>query len=199
MEITQEQARDELNEIELTIERTRKKIASGSMGPIVMVWGVVWMLGYFAMYLFEPRGGEPSQYPHFSLILTIIWMVLIMTGVGTSYFIGAVKSATRSPSSRRMGWFWFFLFIYADLWMVLLWPWNHYQMHAFAAVLVMFAYIVMGLWFDSILLWVGLAVTSLIMVGFYVFLFKPTFWLWMAVLVGGSLAGTGFYIRRAWR
>ena len=63
MDMTKDQARDELNEIEHTIEGARKKIASSSMGPIVMVWGVIWMLGYFAIFLFEPRTGDPKQRP----------------------------------------------------------------------------------------------------------------------------------------
>ena len=199
MDISREDAKESLEQIQSIISRTRKIIASGSVSPLLIVWGAVWVVGYLAMYIFTPRPAEPPKYPNFSLILTIIWAVLILVGIATSFIFGAIKSPTKSPHNKRFGFFWFFLFIFADIYLVLLWPWNNYQMHAFVAVLVMFAYVIMGLWFDRFLLWLGLATTALIVVGFYLFLFQPAFWLWMAAMGGGTLLVTGLYIRKAWR
>ena len=199
MDLSKEEAQDSLNQIEAVFARTRKAIASGSASALLILWGAIWVAGYLSIYAFTPRAAEAPEYPRFSLILTIIWAVLILIGVVDSWIIGVRKSPTKSPHNQRLGFFWFFLFVYANVWLVLLWPWNHYQMQAFVAALVMFAYVVMGLWFDRFLLWLGLAVTTLIVLGYFLFLFQPTFWLWMAVMGGGTLMTTGLYIRKAWR
>ena len=63
----------------------------------------------------------------------------------------------------------------------------------------MFMYVVMGLWAGRLLFWLGVVMTLLIVSGFFLFYLQPAFWLWLAVLGGGTLAGTGLYIRKAWR
>ncbi|MHC4618242.1 MAG: hypothetical protein ACYTEQ_10870, partial [Planctomycetota bacterium] len=63
----------------------------------------------------------------------------------------------------------------------------------------MFAYVVTGFWVDRVLLWLGVVVTLVILFCFYLFLSHPAFWLSMALLGGGTLAGTGLYIRLRWR
>jgi hypothetical protein len=68
---------------------------------------------------------------------------------------------------------------------------------AIQATIPMFAYVVMGLWLDHFILWIGLAVTALTLVG--LFFLQPYFWLWMAVTGGGMLLGTGLYIRYQWK
>lgn len=60
----------------------------------------------------------------------------------------------------------------------------------------MFAYVVMGLWTDRFLMWLGLFVTATALAGY--FLVNPYFCLWMAVTGGGALMVTGLYIRHRW-
>jgi len=61
---------------------------------------------------------------------------------------------------------------------------------AYSALVCMFGYVVAGIWFDIYLLWVGLVIATLILVG--LFFFPAIFWWWFAVFGGGSLIGTGF-------
>ncbi len=70
-------------------------------------------------------------------------------------------------------------------------------LYAYTCLVAMQAYVVAGLWTDSYLLYLGLAITALILVG--LFLFPAIFWWWMAVFGGGSLIATGFYVRHSWR
>jgi hypothetical protein len=58
-------------------------------------------------------------------------------------------------------------------------------------------YVVAGLWTDSYLLWVGVLVSVLVILG--LFCFPGIFWLWMAVFGGGTLIASGFYVRHFWR
>lgn len=69
--------------------------------------------------------------------------------------------------------------------------------YAYTCLVVMQTYVVAGLWTDRYLLWVGLLITALILVGY--FLLPGIFWLWMAGFGGGTLVATGFYIRHFWR
>ncbi|HVU35856.1 MAG TPA: hypothetical protein VHE61_20620 [Opitutaceae bacterium] len=71
------------------------------------------------------------------------------------------------------------------------------HLYAYIGLVFMQWYVIAGLWMDSYLLWLGLAVTVLILVGLFVF--PGIFWLWMAVFGGGSLVLTGFYVRHFWR
>ena len=57
-------------------------------------------------------------------------------------------------------------------------------------------YIVGGIWFDNYLLWVGLAVTALILAGF---LLMPGFFWGSTILCGAVLVASGFHVRYFWR
>jgi len=70
-------------------------------------------------------------------------------------------------------------------------------LYAYTCLVVMQAYVVAGLWTDSYLLWTGIVISALILIGLFVF--PAIFWIWMAVFGGGSLVATGFYVRHSWR
>ncbi|HEX2099244.1 MAG TPA: hypothetical protein VHF69_01195, partial [Candidatus Synoicihabitans sp.] len=70
-------------------------------------------------------------------------------------------------------------------------------LYAYFCLITMFGYIVAGLWTDTYLTWVGVFISALILVGFFVF--PGIFWVWMATTTGSTLVLTGFYVRYAWR
>ena len=143
------------------------------------------------------------------------WVWFIVTpaaGLFTVYM--ARRHAAVRPTGRTRGegwrvfWFWCLLFGYVSAWITLLMPfikiesWEeaariNIHMGAFHAMIPMFAFVVMGLWQRNFMVWIGLLITALILVG--VFLLEPYFWLWMAVTGGGTLIGTGLVIRFLWR
>jgi len=63
-------------------------------------------------------------------------------------------------------------------------------------VLWMQLYVVAGIWFDNYLLWIGLAVTALVVA---TFLIVPAFFWALTLLCGVMLLGSGFYVRYFWR
>ncbi len=205
MEITQKQAHDELNEIELTIERTRKKIASGSTAPCLILWGVIWFAAYvftYVSYSFERQSFHFQLAQRVSIgihISGLCWLVLIPIGFIATWIISVRKSPIRSTGDRRWFLCWLIWFGYLFLWIAFFGGSNEYQISAFAASSAMFMYVMTGFWFDKVLFWLGLAVTVLIAFCFFRFNCQPIFWIWMAILGGGALAGTGIYIQRAWR
>jgi hypothetical protein len=205
MDVSKDDAQYYLEQIHEIFGDTKKKIAAGSTAPLLIIWGAIWFIAYIGTYV-----GYLLEFKSYCFRLTsrisigihpsgLCWMVLVAIGIVASWIFGVRRAPVKSPHNKRFGLNWLILFIYAILWLTLLWPWNEYQINAFMASIPMFAYVVMGLWADRVLLWLGIVVTLLIIIGFFLFHFQPAFWLWMAILGGGALAGTGLYIRKAWR
>lgn len=205
MDISKEDAKDSLEQIETTIEQTRRRIAAGSTGPCLILWGAIWFAAYMVTYV--TYFGEHQSW-HFQLaervsigihVSGVCWLILSPIGMIATIVIMSRKSPTRSAGDWRWFLCWVIWFGYLFLWTAFFGRSNEYQISAFAASTAMFMFVMTGLWFDKVLFRLGLAVTVLIAFCFFKFNCQPIFWIWMAVLGGGSLAGTGFYIRRTWR
>ena len=195
MNISKEEARESLSAVQNTVERTKKAIAGGGGDSLFIVWGVIWFLGYMCMQMLPP-------------VAVWIWLGLVVSGIVISVVVVKVRTPVRSPVDKRIFWFWWVLFAYAGLWLGLLLPfvkvsgreesaafWKHWG--AIAATVPMFAYVVTGLWLEHFIIWIGLAVTGIAILG--LFLLQPYFWVWMAFAGGGTLIGTGIFIRYRWR
>jgi|SRR5579884_340466 len=199
MNISKKEAQESLDDIQSVTEQTRKAIAYGACSAMLILWGVIWMIGY-SITQFSPN------YAGFA------WMGLIPIGAVACWILGVRnQSSHHSANAARIGAFWLVLFGYAALWLVLLHPtnlpsgaeWAHFQpindrqISAFFATVPMFAYVVGGLWFGRFFVWLGALVTVMTVLGFY--LLPNLFYLWMAFIGGGSLLVAGLYIRNRWR
>jgi hypothetical protein len=199
MNISKQEAQDSLNEIQSAVEQTRRAIAHGVASSLLILWGVIWVIGYSGTQFFPAKGG-------------LMWMPLVFIGAISSWIFGARhRSSVHSANSARIGIFWLVLFAYAGIWLTLLhstklpsgveWanyqPTNDRQIGAFFATVPMFAYVVGGLWLDRFFVWLGGIVTVLTLIGF--FALPAWFNLWMAFTGGGSLILAGFFIRKHWK
>ena len=64
-------------------------------------------------------------------------------------------------------------------------PTSGEQASTLVVTFIMFSYVVVGLWMERVLLWVGLLTTAMTLIGYFVF---PGYYnLWMAFLGGGHL------------
>jgi hypothetical protein len=190
--ITKEEAFFALEEIDRIGRQMRRTIAAGSMAPMLILWGVIWILG-FAAEQFIPRAFR-------------LWLVLDLVGIAASFLLGACsrKSPVKGASPGRIGLSWLILFGYAVLWSFLLQsgrahygPFLERKVALLWVTVCMFAYVVMGLWLDRFLLWLGAMITVAALVGFF---FVPNyFFLWIAVAGGGSLVVSGVFIRKFWK
>lgn len=151
------------------------------------LWGVVWI----AMSLVAHFGGERAM-------PLMPWV----SGAGTlgSVLIGYLQNAqVRSRPDRR-----FFGVLATVIGFAALLPLMFHVSHvssemifAYTALIVAQAYVISGLWFDTYLVWFGLLLAVLILLGLLVFV--SIFWLWIAVCTGGAYIATGFYVRYFWR
>lgn len=197
--ISKSEAQLALDEINSAIDITRKAIACGPAAPILMLWGLIWVIGYSITH-FAPR------------FTGMAWMVLVLIGALSSWWLGVkVQSPVKSPHDAKIGIFWLVLFAYAIGWLFLLapgelpqgqeWvtrhPFDDKQVGAFFATVPMFAYVVGGIWLSRFFVGLGLFVTLLTFLGYY--LLNDYFNLWMAFTGGGSLFLAGLYMRKYWR
>ncbi len=189
MTISKEEAQQALVDIESTMRSTRRAIANGAASPRLILWGFIWIIGYAGAQFFPAKMG-------------LIWIVL--GGVG-ALLTARIRRPTQTPHGPKIGFFWLTLFAYAFFWFFLLFRPDPgvsdlatmNRITAFFATVPMFAYVVGGLWFGRFFTILGLAVTALTMLGFW--LLPNWFHLWMAFTGGGSLIGSGLYIRLRWK
>ena len=194
MDISKQEAQDSLEQIQTVVNHTRKTIAASYDSVLLIMWGLIWILGFLGTHFFLEW-------------VWLIWMGLSGIGcIATLVFSWRqFRSANpiKVPATEKIGWrifwFWSLLFVYMFVWLSILKPRHGIQLSAFMCTAVMFAYVVTGLWFRSYhMLWLGLAVTCTTLVGFY--LIPPGYYcLWMAPTGGGAILGTGLYTRFFWK
>lgn len=186
MDLTRQEAQQALAEIEAVRRQARRAVAYGGAPYFLMLWGVVWFLGFLGSQFLPP---ETSGWT---------WLALAGAAVPATFVIGArLGRRVRSPIGARLGLFWLALLAYALLWLYLARPIDGALMSLLIVTFAMFGYVVMGLWLGGGIGWLGLAVTALALLGY--FGLRPYYGLWMALVGGGALFGSGLYILRRWR
>jgi hypothetical protein len=185
MNVTPDEAQASLAEVENIVARTRLALASTRCGPMLVVWGIIWMIGYSGTQFFPAKAG-------------LLWAVLDCAGfAATIALVRSSPSRGDSALGRKIGLAWLALCVYSVVWAFILRPFNWQFFGAYPAAVAMFGYVVMGIWFGGFLLSLGLTVTALALAGI---LFLPD-WLnlWMGVTAGGSLVAAGVHIQTRWK
>jgi len=181
MDVSADEASEALGDIKRTQAEARKALSDGPAGLILILWGCIWAVAYLGGHFLRER-------------CVWLWLGLNIVGIaGTFAIMWPGRSRTRTSYDRSIGFFWLFLFAYGFLWLVLLAPIRGNQIGAFVPTLVMFAYVVLGLFFWRYLLWIGLITTALTVAGY--FLLPAYFYIWMAFVGGGSLIVPGIHLR----
>jgi len=196
-----EEARAALAEVDRVLTQTRLAIAQGPSAPLLILWGVIWMIADLTTQFYPPA-------------MQWLWLLLDLVGIFGSWWLATrhrVQVKRPSGWGWRIGAFWGILFFYSSLWLWLLvpghWPqtaqqWNDFwpmykRISAYGHTIPMFAYVVGGLWLGRFFVWLGLLVTALVLIGFcYV---PDYFFLWLAATGGGSLVISGVFIRKFWK
>ncbi len=194
MDITQEDARESLNQVQDISVRMRRAIASNHASGLLILWGSIWSIASIGTHFRHEWAGY-------------IWTVLDVVGVvGTILIVRSrlqIANIKRIGQAKKIVWrifgLWAALFVYMGIWLYMLKPDNGMQMNAFICTACMFAYIVIGLWFEGyFMVWLGLAVTGVVLAGLYL-VPHGYYSLWTAVFGGGTVLGVGLYIRKFWK
>jgi hypothetical protein len=186
MQLSPEEAARALSAIQTSRETMRSAIRAYRGHYHLWLWGTIWIA--MAM-LVEFRG--------FAGIRMLPWLSL--AGVAGSSVLGFLQSRQiRTPVDKRFIGVLAAVVLFAALCpQVLGATAGNQAVFAYIGLVTMLCYVISGIWFDTYLLWLGLVMAVLILVG--LFCFAGIFWWWIAVFGGGPLIVTGFYIRFFWR
>lgn len=189
--ITPEEAAEALRLIEASRAAFRSAIRTYRGYQHLWLWGGVWIAQCLYLQLATVRSG---------------WLVNSLTAAGVtgSLLIGRHQAHLRQAIDRR------FLAALGTIvgFAVVAWPLvlsghrplppgPNEMIFAYCALVAMQCYVLTGIWFDNHLLWVGLLVSVVIILGYLFFL--AWFWWWMAIFAGGTLVASGFYIHQRWK
>lgn len=189
MNVSPTEAQEALAAIETMVRKTKRAISSSGAYAFLIIWGVIWLLGFLSSHFIQPE------------IAGYIWMVLDIIGGLLSAIVGArmnqnIRSPSAVASGKRIGWFWLLLFLYCIAAIGVTWPIDGKKIAMFIILFVMVGWIAMGLLLSFTSTWLGLAITALALIGY--FLLPDIFYLWMAILGGGGMIALGIYIRKRW-
>jgi hypothetical protein len=181
MPITQIEAQDALRDIQRTGRASATARGYQQASPHLIVWGVIWALGYGLTYA-RPQYG-------------LVWPVLVVIGTVASFWAGW---KSKPAESRDYDWRYaatalaVFLFVVAVF--AVMPPQSVKQLCAFFPILVALFYSLIGIWLRAPrMLVAGIVVAVLTLAGY--FLLAPYFPLWMAVVGGGALILGGVWLR----
>ena len=196
MSISLDDAKASLKQVEATMDASRTLASYAATDLIILTWGVIWFVGFLSDHFLTQPQSTLCEWSG------PIWIVLIIIGIGASLWAG-LRMPIQNTAGKRIGLLWAAIYAYVWLGVIFLDPflntkalgpgeWGKF-MGAINSLIPMFAWVVMGLWFETnYLAWLGLLLSVLIAVGF--FLFHGFFYLWMALVCGDIMILAGLYL-----
>jgi len=184
MTIDPREAASALSDIDAVVRRVKQSRFYNLASLMLIWWGALVAVGYVASHLMPRQAGY-------------VWIAIYLAGIAGSIAIGAF---TRARSGVRT----FDLRIFAALMLFIgfgvlctlgLAHFNGRQLGTFWPIYFMMAYAIVGLWFGSAFVVIGLGITALTLIGY--FFAGDWFELWMAVVDGGGLMLGGLWMRRS--
>lgn len=186
MGISRTEAASALTDIESTAGRSRLLKGYHTAGPIFMVWGVIWALGYSAMGLLPPEQWG------------LIWLPLDVIGVVASILLGR-RGKSGAGAKTGQAWKMWATVLAIAAFMAATYavfrPTSTDAFIVFPGMIAGLVYAGFGIAAAPRYLWIGAAVFIASLVGF--FLFQPYLAFWMAAAGGGGLFVSGLWLRRA--
>ncbi|HTN40351.1 MAG TPA: hypothetical protein VLZ84_04315 [Asticcacaulis sp.] len=186
MNISRDDAAKALSEIARTEGRGRELTGYRIAGPILMVWGVIWIIGYAAMgYLPMSQWGA-------------VWIPADVIGIIASIFMGYRARCAPGAGAIR-GWrtlgYALLITVFCGGTFAVLQPADVNGYIAFPGLLTGGIYAAIGLARMPRFMWVGATVITFTLMGFY--LMPAHLAYWMAATGGGGLLVSGYLLRRA--
>ena len=183
MPVSKSDAADTLRDIDQTQERSARLYGYRMASPHLIVWGVIWAIGYTASY------ARPQW--------QAVWPLLIVIGMVASFWFG---SRAKPEAAVKFHWRYAATFaaiaVFISAVFAILPPVTGAQTGAFFPILVGFFYTLVGIWSRGArMLITGVALVALTLFGF--FYLPQYFALWMAIVGGGGLVLGGIWLKAA--
>lgn len=180
--ITAEEAKSALKDIEKTENRAAASQHARFAAPQLMLWGVIWAIGYSVNDL--------------AVDYSWVWSILILAGIAASFLLNRSARA-----SRVTGFNWRYMVSFATIFAFIfalfsiMQPRDYNQVGAFFPLVIGLYYTFIGVWTKGgwRMLPLGLALMALTVGGYW--LLPEHFLLWMAAVGGGGLILGGLWLR----
>jgi hypothetical protein len=181
MALSPEQASEALDQIANAQARSATLYGYWRGAPHLILWGVLWMVGFGLMDVFPTHG-------------TVIWSIVVPAGIAA----GIIAERRQDGASGGRHWHYlgaalafaaFFFAVFA-----VMRPRSVDQTGAFISLVVALAYVLLGLWIGVRYVVAGVVLAVLTLAGF--FLLRGHFSLWMAAVSGGALVVGGLWLRK---
>ena len=187
MGISRTEAASALTDIESTTGRSHQMRGYRIAGPILMIWGLIWIAGYLTLALAPP--GHAS----------LVWLPLDVLGVAATILLARRGKSGQGAAPRGVGWRSgvgaLAVMIFAAVTFSLFRPVSPGVILVYPGVLCGLIYVTLGIWRMPRFVWIGLAVAGASLAGYV--LFAPWLAFWMAGVGGGGLLLGGLWLRRA--
>lgn len=184
MSISPSDAERALGEIARVETRSQQRRGYRNGGATLMLWGVIWAVGYTATGL-APHAASKT------------WIVLSLLGMGVSAVFAAQREGGKSAGRRLPQWLGMAaataIFVAAVYWLMR--PRLAIQFEVMPVLVACWIYAMVGLTRLPRYLWIAGGVFGLTLVGLVYF--QPILAYWIAVVGGSGLFVSGLWLRSA--
>jgi hypothetical protein len=178
--VSSSDAEQALREISNTERHSATTYVYRTASPHLIVWGVIWMVGYGLAYL------KPAW--------SLVWPALTMVGLAISVGLGWKERHRVKPFDGRYRATLLVVVLFTIAILAILSPKTPAQFGAFVPMLVALFYCVVGIWRRGVrMLVTGIVLAALTVSGY--FWVREVFLLWMALVGGGALILGGIWLR----
>jgi hypothetical protein len=181
--IDRQRAAEALSDIDDIVRRVRQSRLYELNSQIMVLWGVLVLAANVATWLWPRYGGY-------------IWIAIDIVGVAGLFAISVLnysRTRVRTFDIRTLVVFVLF-FAFGYFCANLLGHFTPRQQGTFWPIYFMLFYTIAGLWFGYAFIAIGVGITVLTLIGY--FLIGEAFPLWMAFVNGGGLILGGLWMRR---
>jgi hypothetical protein len=180
MSLSSKEAAETLSDVERASRRSAQAFGYRKASPHLILWGLVWLIGYSATDLRPADAG-------------LIWLALVVAGCAISFLLGRSGNSAGAKNSWRALGIAAILCLFIGATFTILWPVSGMQVGVVTPLLVGAIYAGVGLWLGLRFVVTGLAITALTLGGY--FYLPEHFLLWMAFVTGGGLILAGVWFR----
>ena len=184
MDISPSEAEKTLASIRETEDQMHKAMNASGGGYQMLIWGVVMLIGYTL-----------NQFADHLSVAAIAgtWIVLSVIGNLVSVAM-SIRMARKfhSPLGARIGAMLPIFILFGVVGAFFVNPAGPREINLLIYLLVMLWLAMMGLWVKLSMLWISLIFTGLMLFGYMVL--PDYFFLWLAIVGGGAMIGSGLFL-----
>jgi CHASE2 domain-containing sensor protein len=184
MNISPSEAQETLASIRETEDQMRKALNASGGGYQMLIWGAIMLIGY-TLNQFADR------IPVAAIAGT--WIVLSTLGNIVSVVM-SIRMARKfhSPYGARIGAMLPIFILFGIMGAFFVHPAGPREINLLIYLLVMLWLAMMGLWVKLSMLWISLVFSGLMLFGYLVL--PDYFFLWLAIVGGGAMIGSGLFL-----